>query len=234
MIKTFLGFAVCFCIFSASVFGQVVDRAGYTAIDPFDYWLNEEQAPRRAVRRFKAVVEFVSQNGQVFNFFSIDRNTRLDVRAARPMDPPSPGQRAVIYFTATKGAGNDTRVLDDIDYTVTTESEIGLVKSPANTTTPGIDRSRYEEVTATDYRNDALFTREDEDDRHYRSSVRFESQDGLIFRFHFEDSSDETIAPVFIRVKWRIPELTVGQLVIVYYTASKEIRDHLLLDHIEF
>ena len=233
MKKTLISFVVCFCIFSVSVFGQAVDRNSYTAIDPFDYWLNEEQAPRRAVRRFKSAVEFVSQNGQIFNFISVDRNTRLDVRAPGSMAPPSPGQRAVIYFTATKGAGTDTRALDDIDYTEATESGIGLVKSPVNTSAPGVNRSQYEEITATDYRNEALFTREDEDDRYYRSIVRFESQDGLIYRFQFDDSSDETIAPVFIRVKWRIPELTAGQLVTVYYTASKEIRDHLILDHIE-
>ncbi|MCL2043729.1 MAG: hypothetical protein FWG89_06285 [Treponema sp.] len=231
--KKLIGFAVCFCIFSIPVFSQAVNRDSYTAIDPFDYWLNEEQAARRAVRRFKAVVEFVSQNGQIFNFISADRNTRLDVRAPVSIAPPSPGRTAVIYFTATKGNINDTRILDDIDYTVTTESGIGLVKSSVNTSS-GVNRSLYTEISAVDYKDDALFTQEDDDDRQFRAIVRFESQDGILYRFHFDNTDDETIPPIYIRVRWRIPVLSAGQLVTVYFTASKEIKDHLFLDHIEY
>ena len=233
MKKPFAWFALCFFV-TASVFGQAVNRAQYTAIDPFDYKLDEDSAASGAVRRFRSVVRFVSRSGEDIIFSSLDQNTSLDLKVTRQMSFPSAGQIVTIYYTATK-RGADTLVLDEIDTSNTTEAGIGLVKSsiPASS---GIRRSDYQEVELPAYHDGAASAAVGEV-RKYRSAVRFSSQNGLQFTFDGRASEDSESggSPISFRVRRRFPALAPGREVIIYYTAtSSGIRDLLTLDDIEF
>ncbi|MDR0290997.1 MAG: hypothetical protein LBI06_08695 [Treponema sp.] len=226
MKKPFFGFFACFFVFSFPVFGQSIDRSQYRAIDPFDYKLDEKDAARGAVRKFKSVVQFVSQSGSVFTFQSLDRGTTLNLTVTRFFTPPLSGQRVTIYFTATKRI-IDALILDDIDYGYATEEGIGLVKSVP--TPPGINRASYKEIDPFDYRSEAeLASRGDV--RRYKSSVMFSDQNGITYYF----LSDGEGTMLSMKANQRFPPLSADQRVTVYYTATKGVVDSLTLDDIEF
>ena len=229
MKKPFLGLAVWFFLLAGFVYGQTVDKAQYKAIDPFDYKLDEEKAARGAVRKFKSVVQFVSQNGTVFSFSSLDQFTKLNVTANRHMDPPSAAQRVTIYFTATKGI-IDALILDEIDTGNSTEAGIGLTKStiPASS---GIRKSDYKEIDPVDYWMDAEFAQRGEV-RKYKSTVLFSSQNGI--SYSFVNTGDEKADLLTMKAGRRFALMTANQKVTIYYTATKGIVDSLFLDDIEF
>jgi hypothetical protein len=230
--KKFLwGFFLCFVVFSLSVCGQKkIDRNQYTAIDPFDYKLNEKKADDGSVRKFKSVVQFWFQTDKVITFRSLDRATTLDVTIAkRKITPPESDQIVTIYYTATKKK-LDTLVLDEIDYSNTTEAGIGLVKSTH--ASPAIDRAGYTEIEPFDYKIEAANTLQG-DKRKYKSTMLFSAQNGITFYFVSEETDEEGTL-LTLRANRRFPPLTMGQKVTVYYTATKGIVDSLSLDDIEF
>jgi hypothetical protein len=229
--KKFLwGFFVFFVVFSLSTCGpKKIDRSQYTAIDPFDYKLNEKKAEDGSVRKFASVVQYWFQNDKGFTFYSLDRATTLDVALAkRKIAPPEPDQIATIYYTATKKR-LDTLVLDDIDYSTTTEAGIGLVKSTP--VSPGIDKSLYREIEPFDYKMEAVNAEQNEI-RKYKSTMLFSAQNGITFYFVSEETDEEGTL-LTMRANRRFAPLSMGQKVTVYYTATKGIVDSLSLDDIE-
>jgi len=231
MKKLSWGFLICFVAFSVTVCGQKkIDRSQYTAIDPFDYKLNERKAEEGAVRKFKAVVQYWFKNDKGFTFYSLDRGTTLDVAVTNQrIVPPSTDQIATIYFTATKKR-LDTLVLDEIDYSNTAEEGIDLVKSTF--VSPEIDRNSYREIEPFDYKMEAE-NAEQGDKRKYKSTALFSAQNGITFYF-VSDDSDEEGTLLTMRTDRRLPPLTMGQKVTIYYTATKGVVDLLALDDIEF
>jgi len=219
-------FAYCF-IFCIPVFGQAVDRTEYTAIDPFDYKLDEQSAAKGAVRKFKSVVQFASQNGTVFSFVSLDQKTTLNVSVPRHFSPPASAQKVTIYYTATKRI-IDSLVLDEIDYSNTTEEGIGLVKSKVPDSLK-INRSSYKEIDFFDYKIEAENAQRG-DMRKYKSKARFSSQNGITYYFvsHVEGTM------LSMKAWHRFPPLKKNQAITIYYTATKGIVDTLSLDDIEF
>ena len=229
--KKFLwGFLICFVLFSVTVCSQKkIDKSQYTAIDPFDYKLNEKKADEGSVRKFKSVVQYWFQNDKGFTFYSLDRGTTLDVAVTnKRTPPPEADQIATIYYTATKKR-LDTLVLDEIDYSNTTEEGIGLVKSTP--VPPGIDRAGYRDIEPFDYKIEAE-NAEQGDKRKYKSTMLFSTQNGITFYF-VSDDADEEGTLLTLRADRRFPPLTMGQKVTVYYTATKGIVDLLSLDDIE-
>jgi len=222
---------VCFVVLSVTACGQKkIDRSQYTAIDPFDYKLNEKKAEEGAVRKFKSVVQFWFQSDKGFTFYSLDRATTLDVMVAnKRITPPAADQIATIYYTATKKK-LDTLTLDEIDYSSTTEEGIDLVKSAH--VPPGIDGNSYRDIEPFDYKIEAA-NAEQGDIRKYKSKVLFSAQNGITFYFVSEEADDEEGTLLTMRAERRFPPLTMGQEVTVYYTAKKGIVDSLSLDNIE-
>jgi hypothetical protein len=222
---------ICLAALSVMACGQKkIDKSQYTAIDPFDYKLNEKKAEDGAVRKFKSVVQYSSQTDKWFIFDSLDRATQLTLTVAnKRTTPPEPNQITTIYYTATKKK-LDTLVLDEMDYSNTTEEGIGLVKSIH--ASPGIDRTAYTEIEPFDYKIEVENTKQG-DKRKYKSTVLFSAQNGITFYF-VSDDSDEEGTLLTMRAKQRFPSLTMGQKVTVYYTATKGIVDSLSLDDIEF
>ena len=219
--------AVCLFLITVSVFGQTIDRSKYTAIDPFDYKLDEEKAARGAVRTFKSVVQFVSQNGTVFTFSSLDQGTMLDLRLSRHLPPPSTSQRVTVYYTATKGI-IDTLALDEIDFNNTTEEGIGLKKSAVQSSS-GIRKSDFREIDPFDYKIDAENSQRG-DVRRYKSTVLFSSQNGISYTFVSTDGG----TMLSLKVGQRLAPMKPDQKVTIYYTATKGIVDSLILNDIEF
>jgi len=230
MKKLASGLLICFVALSVTVCGQKkVDRSQYTAIDPFDYKLNERKAEEGAVRKFKSVVQYSSQTDKWFIFDSLDRATQLSLAVNnKHTTPPEVDQIATIYYTATKKR-LDTLVLDDIDYSNTTEAGIDLEKSTP--VPPGIDRAGYTEIEPFDYKMEATNAEQGEK-RKYKSTMLFSTQNGITFYF-VSDDADEEGTLLTLRADRRFPPLTMGQKVTVYYTATKGIVDSLSLDDIE-
>jgi hypothetical protein len=228
---------VCFFVLTIQVFGQTVDKAQYKAIDPFDYKLDEDKARRGTERKFKSVVEFVSENKSgnttFYLFSSLDKHTLLPLEPKAGLKPPSPGQTVTVYYTVNKRSTEDIRVLDAFeDNKNKDEKGIGVEKS-AILSSSNIKKSEYEEITADDYRDDALFTQEGDDDRKFKSTLQFVSQDGILFKFSSPQNALEEPAFLSMKVKRRYSPYTAGQKMTVYFTASKDYKDFLILDDIE-
>jgi hypothetical protein len=231
---------VCLFVLTVSVFGQTVDKAQYKAIDPFDYKLNEDDSRvRRGMeRKFKSVVEFVlegKEKGTTFyRFSSLDKGTLLELEPRPGMKPPSRGQTVTVYFTANKRPSGDNRILDAFeDNKNRDEKEIGVEKSPILPSTPNLRKSDYNTITSDDYRDDALFTQEGDDDRKFKATLQFVSKDGIIFKFSSPENPLEQPAFLSMKVKRRYSPFTAGQKMVVYFTASKDYKDFLILDDIE-
>jgi len=231
MRKFLWGFFIFFVVFSLSGCGQKkIDRDQYTAIDPFDYKLNERKADDGSVRKFKSVVQFWFKSDKGLTFYSLDHGTTLDVVVTnKRITHPAADQIATVYYTATKKR-LDTLVLDEIDYNNTTEEGIGLVKSTP--VPPVIDRASYTEIEPFDYKIEAA-NAEQGDTRKYKSTMLFSAQNGITFHFVSEETDEEGTL-LTLRADRRFPPLTMGQKVTVYYTAAKGIVDSLSLDDIEF
>ena len=114
MKKQLYGALLYFLIITVPAFGQAVDKSQYKAIDPFDYKLNEAKAAKGRVEKFKSVVRFVSQNGAVFSFASLDQRTALELKSNKHINPPAADQKVTIYYTAAKGIV-DSLALDDVE-----------------------------------------------------------------------------------------------------------------------
>ena len=235
--------AVCVCLFLliVPVFGQTIDKAQYKAIDPFDYKLEEDSARNGTMnRKYKSVVEFISEkkeNNTIFyEFLSLDKRTPLTLfpNPNSKLTPPSAGQTVTVYYTMNKRGNMANIVLDAFeDNKNKDEKAIGVVKSPILQSTPNIKKSEYKTITADDYRDDALFTQEGDDDRKFISQLQFISQDGIIFKFARPDNTVDKLAVISMKVKRRYPQFATGQTLTVYFTASKEYKDFLNLDDIE-
>jgi cold shock CspA family protein len=231
MKKLSWGLLICLVALLILACGQKkVDRSQYAAIDPFDYKLNERKAEDGSVRKFKSVVQFWFKNEKGFTFYSLDRGTTLDVAVTdQRITTPEANQIATIYYTATKKR-LDTLVLDDIDYTNTTEEGIGLVKS--DLAPPAIDRASYRDIEPFDYKIEAENADQGEV-RKYKSTVLFSAQNGTTFYFVSQEDDDAEGTLLTVRANQRFPSLMMGQEVTVYYTAKKGIVDLLSLDDIE-
>jgi len=235
--------AVCVCLFLliVPVFGQTIDKAQYKAIDPFDYKLEEDSARNGTMnRKYKSVVEFISEkkeNNTIFyEFLSLDKRTPLTLfpNPNSKLTPPSAGQTVTVYYTMNKRGNMANIVLDAFeDNKNKDEKAIGVEKSPILQSTPNIKKAEYKTITADDYRDDALFTQEGDDDRKFISELQFVSQDGIIFKFARPDNTADKLAVISMKVKRRYPQFTAGQTLVVYFTASKEYKDFLNLDDIE-
>jgi len=209
---------------------EKIDRSQYAAIDPFDYKLNERQVEDGSVRKFKSVVQFWFKSDKGYTFYSLDRGTTLNVTVAgKGFSSPEPDQITTIYYTATKKR-LDTLVLDEIDFTNTTEQGIGLVKSAP--VPPAIDKASYRDIEPFDYKMEAENADQGEI-RKYRSTMLFSTQDGTTFYFVSQEEGDEEGTLLTMRASQRFPSLNMGQKVTVYYTAKKGIVDLLSLDNIE-
>jgi len=236
--KKNLVICVCLFILTVSVFGQNIDKAQYRAIDPFDYKLDEDRARRGTERKFKSVVEFVSENKSgnttFYLFSSLDKNTLLPLEPRSGMKPPSKGQTVTVYFTANKRANEDMRTLDAFeDNRNKDEQGLGVEKSPVLPSTPNLKKAEYKRITSDDYRDDALFTQEGDDDRKFYSTLQFVSKEGIIFKFSSPENPLEQPAFLTMKVKRRYPQFTTGQKMVAYFTASKDYKDFLILDDIE-
>lgn len=214
-----------FCL-PAAVQAQAVDKAQYKAIDPFDYKLEEEKAAKGAVRKYKSVVQYVSQSGSVLNFASLDQNTKMSLSVARNISALAAAQRVTIYYTATKGI-IDALALDEIDASNTTEAGIGLAK-PVVSASSGIKKADYNEIDPFDYKIDAENAQRGET-RKFKSTVLFSGQSGINYSFVSLDEG----TMLSMKVGRRIPPLTANQKVTIFYTATKGIVDSLFLDDIE-
>jgi len=230
---------VCLLIVTVPVFGQAIDKAQYKAIDPFDYKLDEERAKRGEIRKFKSVVDFVSEikekNTVTYEFISLDKRTLLTLEPMPGMKPPSPGQTVTVYYTVRKRT-EDQRDLDLFEENRNKDEKgLGVEKSailpfPA---LPDRERQSYKEIRTDDYKDDALFTQEGDDDRRFKSTLQFLSQTGILFKFKNLENATEEMAFLPMKVKRRYPAFTPGQKMIVYFTASKLYKDFLILDDIE-
>jgi len=231
---------VCVCLFvlTVPVFGQAIDKAQYKAIDPFDYKLDEDRARRGTERKFKSVVEFVSEiksgNTTSYLFSSLDKNTLLSMEPRAGMKPPARGQAVTVYYTVRKTPKEDQRSLDAFeDNRNKDEQGLGVEKSPILPSTPNLRKTEYEEISANDYRDDALYTQEDDEPRKFKTTLRFISQDGILFKFSRPDSNTEEVAFLPMKLRRRYPQFTAGQRMVVYFTAVKEFKDFVILDDIE-
>jgi hypothetical protein len=236
--KKNLAVCICFFVLTASVFGQTIDKARYKAIDPFDYKLEEDKAPRGTEAKYKSVVEFVSEikeNNTVFyDFISLDKYTplRLFPNPNSKLKPPSPSQTVTVYFTMNK-RGQAIVMLDEFeDNRNKDEKGIGVEKTAILQSTPGIDKRTYKEITTDDYRDDALFTQEGEDNRKFFTNLQFVSQEGILYKFSSPQKAGETPVFLFMKARRRYPVFTVGQKMVVYFTATKEAKDYLRIDDI--
>jgi hypothetical protein len=223
---------------TVSVFGQNIDKAQYRAVDPFDYKLDEDRVRRGTERKFKSVVEFVSEtksgNTTFYLFSSLDKNTLLPLEPRPGMKPPSRGQAVTVYFTANKRANEDMRTLDAFeDNRSKDEQGLGVEKSTILPSTPNLRKSEYIRITSDDYRDDALFTQEGDDDRKFYSTLQFVSKEGIIFKFSSPENPLEQPAFLTMKVKRRYPQFTAGQKMVAFFTASKDYKDFLILDDIE-
>jgi len=232
---------VCVFLFvlTVSVFGQNIDKTRYTAIDPFDYKVEEDYAVTGTRdKRYKSVVEFIAEikenNTISYEFLSLDKRTPL-VLFPNPnskLTPPSPGQAVTVYYTMNKRGNTATSVLDAYeDNRAKDEKGLGVEKKPI--TPSNIRKSEYNEISTDDYKDNAFFTQADEDDRKFKSTLQFVSQEGIIFKFSSIEKPGETPAFLFMKVGRRYPAFTAGQRMVVYFTASKDYKDFLRLDDIE-
>jgi len=231
---------VCACLFllTVTLFGQAIDKAQYKAIDPFDYKLDEDKARRGTERKFKSVVEFVSEiksgNTTSYLFSSLDKGTLLPLEPKPGMKPPARGQTVTVYYTVRKTPKEDQRSLDEFeDNRNKDEQGLGVVKSPILPSTPNLKKSDYEDISANDYRDDALYTQEDDEPRKFKATLRFMSQDGILFKFSRPESNAEEVAFLPMKLRRRYPQFSVGQRMVVYFTAVKEFKDFVILDDIE-
>ncbi|MDR2922644.1 MAG: hypothetical protein LBU85_04795 [Treponema sp.] len=235
--KKTLVVSVCFFVLTVSIFGQAIDKAQYKAIDPFDYKLDEDKARRGTERKFKSVVEFVSENksgNTIFYLFSsLDKHTLLPLDPRPGIKPPSPGQTVTVYYTVNKRATEDLRTLDAFEDNKNKDEKAIGVEKTAILPSSGIRKSDYETITADDYRDDALFTQEGDEDRKYKSTLQFVSQNGILFKFSSPENPAEEPAFLSMKVKRRYSQYTTGQKMVVYFTASKDYKDFLILDDIE-
>jgi len=234
--KKTLFVSVCFFVLTISVFCQTVDKAQYKAIDPFDYKLDEDKVRRGTERKFKSVVEFVSENKSgnttFYLFSSLDKRTLLPLEPKAGLKPPAVGQTVNVYYTVNKRGNEDLRYLDAFEENKNKdEKEIGVEKSKILPSS--IKKAEYEEITTDDYRDDALFTQEGDDDRKFKSTLQFISQEGIIYKFSSPQNALEEPAFLTMKVKRRYPDFTAGQKMTVYFTASKDYKDFLILDDIE-
>jgi len=228
---------ISFFILTIPVFSQAVDKAQYKPIDPFDYKLDEDKARRGAERKFKSVVEFVSENKTgnttFYLFYSLDRHTLLHLEPKEGLKPPAPGQIINVYYTVIKRSGEDMRTLDAFeDNKNRDEKGIGVEKTPILASS-NIKKSEYSELTPDDYRDDALFTQEGDEDRKFRTRLQFVSQEGILFKFSSPQNALKEPAFLTMKVKRRFPIFSAGQKMYVYFTASKDYKDFLILDDIE-
>jgi len=236
--KKNLVLCVCLIILKVPIFGQAIDKAQYKAIDPFDYKLDEDKARRGTERKFKSVVEFVSEikSGSTtsYLFSSLDKGTLLPMEPKPGMKPPAKGQAVTVYYTVRKTPKEDQRSLDAFeDNRNKDEKEIGVEKSPILPSTPNLRKSEYEDISAMDYRDDALYTQEDDEPRKFKATLRFMSQDGILFKFSRPDSAADEPAFLPMKLRRRYPQFTAGQRMVVYFTAVKEFKDFVILDDIE-
>jgi len=243
--KKKLAVYVCLFLLIIPVFGQIVglavDKTQYTAKDPFDYKLEEDSARNGTTnRKYKSVVEFISEkkeNNTVFyEFISLDKLTLLTLfpNPNSKLSSPSPGQIVTIYYTMSKRGNIANIVLDAFeDNRNRDERGIGVEKSPVLQSTPNIKKADYKTITSDDYRDDALFTQEGDDDRKFKSTLQFISQDGTLFKFSSPQNTLEEPAFLSMKVKRRYSPFTAGQKMVVYFTASKDYKDFLILDDIE-
>jgi hypothetical protein len=240
--KKALVVSVCFFILTVSIFGQAVNKAQYRAIDPFDYKLDEYKARRGTERKFKSVVEFVSEikdgSKVSYLFASLDKHTLLPLEPNFRLDPnmksPSAGQAVTVYYTVIKTPKEDNRVLDAFeDNRNKDEKGLGVEKSPIPASSPGVRKAEYEAISAIDYRDDALYTQEGDDDRKFVTELQFVSQEGIIFKFTSPDSPNEKLPFLTAKVMRRYPQYSIGQKMKVFFTATKEFKDFVILDDIE-
>ncbi len=173
------------------------------------------------------MVQYTSQSGTVLSFASLDQRTTLHVTITRNYSVPAQGQTVTIYYTATKRI-IDSLVLDEIDFTNTTEAGINLVKSAVSAST-SINKSGYKEIEVFDYKMEAENAPRN-NVRKYKSKVLFSSQNGI--SYHFVSPVEKTL--ISMKAGRRFPSLAADQSVTVYYTAVKGIVDTLSLDAIEF
>jgi len=230
---------VCFFIMTVSVFSQNIDKTRYTAIDPFDYKVEEDYALiGTRDKRYKSVVEFIAEikenNTISYEFLSLDKRTPLILfpNPNSKLTPPSPGQAVTVYYTMNKRGNTATTVLDAYeDNRSKDEKGLGVEKKPV--TASNIKKSEYAEISTDDYKDNAFFTLETDDDRKFKSTLQFVSQEGIIFKFSSLEKPGETPAFLFMKVGRRYPPFATGQRMVVYFTASKDYKDFLKLDDIE-
>jgi hypothetical protein len=233
---------VCICLFilTVPVFSQIIDKAQYTAIDPYDYKLEEDKPPPRSriIKYYKSVVEFVSEvkdnDALIYQFISLDKRTplRLKPNPESKLRPPSPGQTVTVYYTMNK-LRSVSVVLDAFeDNRNKDEKGLGVEKSSIPSSS-NIKKSDYVLITPDDYSDDAFFTQEGDDDRKFYATLQFVSQEGILFSFSNPENTNEK--QVFLKMKAgrRYPVYTVGQKMVVFFTATKEAKDYLRLDDIE-
>ena len=226
---------VCLFIFIVPVFGQNVDKARYAAIDPFDYKLAENNAIMGERKQYRSVVEFISEirdnNTAKYKFISLDKRTPLVLAPNRSLKPPAPGQIVTIYYTMNmRGSANIT--LDAYEENAN-KDETGVVKSSIPPPLSNREKNEYKEISTDDYKDDAVFTQQGEDDRKFKTILQFEAQEGIIYKFSRPDFTATNLADIPMKVRRRFPPFTPGQRMVVYFTATKEDKDYLILDDIE-
>jgi len=210
------------------VFSQSINRAQYIDIDPFDYELQSKQAAEGSVRKYKSTVIFSAQAGTTYFFSSLDRGTTLMVEVTRRFNPMSFGQRVTIYYTATKNY-LDSLVLDDIDYENTTAGPSANRSNLHDDSASSVNRYQYREIDPFDFELESKVI-PNGSVRKYRSTVVFAVQTGTTFFFNSLDGG----TTLMVEAARRHNPMTFGQIVTIYYTATKNYVDNLVLDDIEY
>jgi hypothetical protein len=138
------------------------------------------------------------------------------------------GQKVTIYYTATKNYA-DKLILDDIDYDNTT-ADVGSTQNN-NETGPAVsvDKTKYVAIDPFDYElqskqmaNGSI--------RKYKSIVTFLTQSGTTYMFKSLDGGTS----LWVEATRRYNPMTYGQKVTIYYTATKNYADKLVLDDIDY
>jgi len=227
---------VCVCLFilTVPVFAQNIDKAQYKAIDPFDYQIEEDTVPRGTEGKYKSVVEFVSEikekTNVFYKFISLDKLTPLILSTSAALKAPSPGQTVTVYYTMNK-RGRVSVVLDAFeDNKNKNEKELGVEKKTYPS--PNIKKSDYRPVTPDEYKDDAFFTQQGDDDRKFYAPLQFVFQEGILYTFSSPDNASEKPILLKMKVNRRYPVFKAGQKMTIYFTASKQVNDHKKIDDI--
>jgi len=235
-------------ILTVPVFSQNINKTQYTAVDPFDYKLYEYTNKlgnniTREVgkpRKFKSVVEFVSETQTKYNFSSLDKHTTLEIEPAPGLKPPSPGKVVTIYYTVNwrnKRFVDDDRILDLWEENNNKDEKgLGVQKSGILPPPSEFKANDYIEASLARYKEETQDIQDEDQEekprRYLLSDLILLSQDGVLFKFSTPDEPKVPVVSGKVTRRYDYEKFKVGQKVKIYFTAVKDAYDYRQLDDI--